>query len=57
MKHAVVSNLSGTKKKLVKVKLKDNNKFVSVKHDNILFTLLATSFGHLTIINPPIYKL
>jgi hypothetical protein len=27
--------------------LKDNNKFVSLKHNNmLLFNLLATSFGH-----------
>jgi hypothetical protein len=29
------------------LKLKNNNKFISVKHKNIsLFNLLATSFGH-----------
>jgi hypothetical protein len=33
--------------------LKDNNKFVSLEHSNILFTFLATSFGRQTIIRPP----
>jgi hypothetical protein len=31
--------------------------FFTVKHDNILFTLLATSFGHQTIISPSIHKI
>jgi hypothetical protein len=32
--------------------LKDNNNFVSAQHNNILFTLLAISYSHQTIIRP-----
>jgi len=37
--------------------LKDKNKRIcTVKQNNILFTLLTTSFGLYTIIRPSIYK-